>query len=361
MIRNIRTIRSAMCVSRVALASLVGLAFWLPAANAQTSQTGAFAFFVAPVGPSNPRNSEAAIIQRKDGSLLLAWTEFYQGKAADHGPARITGKLSTDGGRTWGEKFTLVENDGGCNVMEVNFLRLKNADLALFHCQKNTESTDCRILMRTSADEGKTWSAAKQLSPAGKYTGLTNGRCIRLRSGRILLEAWEGGDSYCVLSDDDGKTWRDSQRVRPANGKCYEPACIELKDGRVMMLMRTGLGGQFKSLSTDGGETWSAPVPTPLVGTAAPVAISRIPATGDLLAIWNHNPGAKKRNPFTAAISKDEGETWINFRNLEDAPDDAWAYPAVTWVGDRALITYFNYKGGLSLKLRSLTSVWFYK
>ncbi|MBM4082392.1 MAG: exo-alpha-sialidase [Planctomycetes bacterium] len=234
--------------------------------------------------------------------------------------------------------------------------------MALFHLQKNTPTTDCRIMLRTSSDEGKTWSKAKQLSPDGKYTGLTNGRCIRLRTGRILLEAWQGGDSYCCLSDDDGQSWRDSQRVRPARGPCYEPACVELKDGRVLMLMRTGLGGQFKSLSTDGGETWSAPAPTPLVGTAAPVSISRIPTTGDLLAIWNHNPGAKKRNPLTAAISKDEGETWQLFRNLEDTPaDDAWAYPAVTWLGDRALITYFNYKGGLSLKLRSLPASWFYR
>jgi predicted neuraminidase len=338
---------------------MMSAAAWLLAAAATQSQT--FEMVVAPVEPKNPRNSEAAIIQRKDGSLLLAWTEFYAAQGADHGPARIAGKLSQDGGRTWGGKFTLVENDGGCNVMEVNLLRLRNGNLALFHCQKNTESSDCRIMMRTSADEGKTWSAAKQLSPAGKYTGLTNGRCIRLRSGRILLEAWEGGDSYCVFSDDDGQTWRDSQRVQPAKGRSYEPACIELADGRVMMLMRTGLGCQYKSLSKDGGATWTEPVPTPLAGTDAPVAITRIPTTRDLLAIWNHNPGAKRRNPFTTAISKDEGETWTNFRNLEDAPDDAWAYPAVTWVGDRALITYFNYKGGLSLKLRSLPAGWFYQ
>ena len=320
-----------------------------------------FEIFVAPVGPQNPRNSEAAIIPLKDGSLLLGWTEFYAGDGSDHAPARLVGRVSTDGGRTWRRKYTLVENDGGCNVMEVNFLRLKDGDIGLFHCQKNTESSDCRIMMRTSGDEGKTWSAARQLSPANKYTGLTNGRCIRLRTGRILLEAWEGGDSYCCLSDDDGKTWRDSQRVRPAQGSCWEPACVELRDGRVMMLMRTGLGGQYKTMSKDGGESWCEPGPTPLVGTAAPVSISRIPTTGDLLAIWNHNPGAKTRNPLTAAVSKDEGQTWQHFNNIEDAPDDAWAYPAITWVADRALITYFNYKGGLSLKLKGLPVGWFYE
>jgi len=317
--------------------------------------------FVAPVGPHNPRNSEAAIIPLNDGSLLLGWTEFYAGDGADHAPARIVGKVSADGGRTWGRKYTLVENDGGCNVMEVNFLRLSSGDIALFHCQKNTESTDCRIMMRTSGDEGRTWSAARQLSPADRYTGLTNGRCIRLKTGRILLEAYEGEESYCCLSDDDGRTWRDSQRVRPARGGCWEPACVELRDGRVMMLMRTRLGGQYKSISADGGESWSVPEPTPLVGTAAPVCVSRVPGTGDLLAIWNHNPGATTRNPLTAAVSKDEGETWLGFKNIEDAPDDAWAYPALTWVADRALVTYFNYKGGLSLKLGCIPAEWFYE
>jgi sialidase-1 len=217
-------------------------------------------------------------------------------------------------------------------------------------------------MLRTSADEGRTFGPATQLSPAGKYTGLTNGRCIRLASGRILLEAWEGGDAYCCLSDDDGKTWRDSARVKPEGGLCYEPACIELRDGRVLMLMRTHLGSQFRSLSADGGETWSKPEPTQLACSPSPVALSRIPTTGDLLAIWNHDAASDvKRSPLTAAISRDEGETWEHFRNLEEGPDDRWAYPAVTWVGDEALITYFNYTGGLSLQLRIVKADWFYE
>jgi len=320
-----------------------------------------FALTVVPVGPDNPRNSEAAIVPLKSGELLLGWTEFYAGSGADHGPARISGKISTDGGRTWQQKYTLVENDGGMNVMEVNFLRLKNADIALFYCQKNSESTDCRVMMRTSADEGQSFGAAKQLSPAGKYTGLTNGRSIRLRTGRILLEAWEGGDSYCYVSDDDGENWRESQRVQPTGGESFEPACVELKNGDVLMLLRTGLGGQYKSLSKDGGENWSDPIPTELVGTAAPVSISRVPDSGDLLAIWNRNPGAGKRNPLVAGISNDEGETWTHIRAVEDATDDAWAYPAVTWIGSNAYLTYFNYNGGHSLQLKILPEGWFYQ
>ena len=363
-----RIFRLVICVA-VAMAAL----------SAMAAAVEPYHVVVAPVGPDNPRNSEAAIIPIKDGALLLGWTEFYAGNGADHGPARISGKMSKNGGKTWGAKFTLIENDGGCNVMEVNFLRLKDDRIALFYCQKNTESTDCRVMMRSSGDEGTTWSPAKQISPDNKYTGLTNGRAIRLKSGRILLEAWEGGDSYCYLSDNEGETWRESQRVKPGDG-CWEPACIEINCGAgvspaegsagvspaegkscVMMLMRTQLGGQYKSISTDGGETWTTPAATPLEGTAAPVSISRIPTTGDLLAIWNHNPGASTRNPLTAAVSKDEGETWQQFRNIEDKEGDAWAYPAVTWVGDQALLTYFNYTGGLSLQLKILPAQWFYE
>jgi len=324
-----------------------------------SGQTEPFKTAVAPVGPDNPRNSEAAIIPLKDGSLLLGWTEFYAGNGADHGPARIPGLVSRDGGRTWGERRVLVENDGGCNVMEVNFLRLKDGRIALFYCQKNSEDKDCRVMMRTSADEGKTFGSPKQLSPAGKYTGLTNGRAIRLRTGRILLEAWENNDSYCCLSDDDGETWRDSARVKPADGGCWEPACVELKDGRVMMLMRTTLGGQYRSLSADGGETWSVPEPTALKGSGSPVSISRMPDGGTLLAVWNHDPATGKRNPLTAAVSRDEGETWTNLRNIEGGEGDSWAYPAVTWGDGNALLSYFSYTGGHTLWLRSIPAAWF--
>ena len=72
----------------------------------EDKQNDTYEYFIAPVGPQNTRNSEAAIVPLRDGSLLLAWTDFYAGNGADHGPARISGKLSTDDGRTWGNKYT---------------------------------------------------------------------------------------------------------------------------------------------------------------------------------------------------------------------------------------------------------------
>ncbi|MDA0658478.1 MAG: sialidase family protein [Planctomycetota bacterium] len=335
--------------------------------SAQAADDGVFRMTIAAATSQNSRNSESDIIALKDGRLLLGWTEFYAGNGADDGAARIVGRVSADGGRTWGEKYTLVENDGGCNVMEVNFLRLKKGDIALFHCQKNVEASettvgDCRVIMRVSKDEGKTFGSPKELTGANRYVQTASGRSLMLRSGRIVIECDNLSPAFCLLSDDDGVTWREGQTVSPPGGECHEPAAFELKDGRVLMFLRTGLGGQYQAISADGGETWSEATLSALRGTAAPIAIERIPKTGDLLAIWNHDVGSpRSRTPLTAAISRDDGTTWEHFRNIEDADDDGWAYPSCTWVGDRALVTYFNYQGGNSLFLKGIPLEWFYK
>lgn len=321
---------------------------------------------IASATAERPRHSESDIIPLRDGRLLLGWTEFYAGAGADDGAARLVGRVSADGGRTWGDKYTLVENDGACNVMEVNFLRLGSGAIALFHCQKNVEvggsqTPDCRVMLRISQDEGRIFGRARQLTGAQRYVETASGRSLRLGSGRILVECDAMEAAFCLLSDDDGATWREGEHVRPAGGGCWEPAAVELRDGRVLMFLRTGLGGQYQTISADGGTTWSEPAPSPLRGTAAPISIERIPTTGDLLAIWNHDLGSPRaRNPLTAAISRDDGETWEHVRDVVSAPDDAFAYPSVTFASDTALLTYFNYKDGISLFLKRIPVEWFY-
>jgi sialidase-1 len=130
----------------------------------------------------------------------------------------------------------------------------------------------------------------------------------------------------------------------------------------VLMFLRTSLGGQYQTISEDGGETWGTATLSGLRGTAAPISIERIPGTGDLLAVLNKDIGSSRaRNPLTAAISRDDGKTWEHFRNVADAAGDAFAYPSVTIVGDRALVTYFNYQGGISLFLQGIPVKWFYE
>ena len=71
------------------------------------------------------------------------------------------------------------------------------------------------------------------------------------------------GTLLCYLSDDNGLTWhrgKQEWKVFNDNGQritVQEPGVIELKDGRVMMFIRSSCGSQMVSYSSDGGETWS--------------------------------------------------------------------------------------------------------
>ena len=71
----------------------------------------------------------------------------------------------------------------------------------------------------------------------------------------------------------------------------------------------------------------------------------------------------RNRTPLPSVISRDAGEVWEHFKNLEEQPADAdaWAYPGVTWIGGRALVTYFAYTDGAPLKLSGLPPKWFYE
>ena len=111
------------------------------------------------------------------------------------------------------------------------------------------------------------------------------------------------------------------------------------------------------------------PESTGLAAPASPPLLKRIPTTGDLLLIWNHNadldhPHQGDRNPLTAAISKDEGQTWENIKDIENHLGYDSAYAAVTFVGNEALVTYYTRSTatyGESVKLRIFSIDWFYQ
>jgi len=340
-----------------------------------------YEIMVCPATRENPRNTEADIIELRDGSLLLAYTDFYYYSGHDMAPARISGKISSDRGRSWSPPFTIQENVGVENVMEGNLLRLQSGEIALFYLRKDSEA-DCRPYMRKSFDEGKSWEEAVSMAKffPGYYT-INNSRVIQLSNGRLLApvaytpNVWiiSNLTSFCLYSDDNGRTWFNPHALRTyiqgrtevslPNATAEEPGLVELKDGRVLMILRTNLGYVYKAYSRDGGLTWTEPESMGLVSPRAPATIKRIPTTGDLLMIWNNTLGPR-RIPLTAAISKDEGEKWENFRNIETDDRYTYAYTSVTFVREAALLTYYVYDEKaklISLKLKIIPIQWFYE
>lgn len=323
----------------------------------------------------HPRNSEGDVVALKDGTLLVGWTDFYGGAPGDFARARISGARSTDGGRTWGDHFTLVENTGGMNIMSVSFLRIRTGEILFFYCVKNTK-TDLKLYVRRSADEARTWSEPLRITPETGYHVMNNARAVQLQDGRIICpvawteEAIRKGEVYrsvMYFSDDEGRSWaRGKGETYCGQRGAMEPGVIELKDGRLLEIIRTQFGLIWHAYSSDRGDTWTEARPWTVVTPEAPSTLVRLPDNGDFLLVYN--PVAQmsgvshsgRRTPMAAAISGDEGQTWSRMKLVENDLTRTYAYFSVRIHGGRVLLVYHSSVHDMStLKFQSLPLAWF--
>lgn len=305
----------------------------------------------------NPRNSEGDFIALKDGRLMFVYSRFYGDSRSDFGSSSLAARFSEDGGKTWSqEDLTIVPNDGVVNVMSVSLIRLSDQQIALFYLRKNSMQ-DCIPLMRVSVDEGESWSEARPCITDRKgYFVLNNDRVVRLSTGRLLMPVSlhitptgserfnESGRIFCYFSDDEGKTWTSGKEIENNMGfMTQEPGVVELKNGKVMMFIRSDSGRQLASYSFDKGETWSPAELSNIVSPLASASIKRIPSKGDLLLVWNNNDETDerikgKRTPFNTAISEDEGKTWIRTNTIADDMDRRYSYTSIHFEEEYVLL-----------------------
>jgi sialidase-1 len=365
--------------------ALVLCSSWLLAVSiASAEEQGIIESFIAKATKKGPRQSEADIAVLKDGTLLAAWSDFYGG-SEDNAAARISAAKSTDGGRTWSERYTLQENTGQSNVMSVSFLRSSTSGhLLFFYLQKNS-SSDLKVYARRSVDDAKTWGEPVQVTPEEGYHVMNNARVIQLQKGRILApvsttaEVKGGNELFRTVvyySDDDGRTWRRSQNMLTAPKRgAMEPGLVELEDGGVMQILRTQTGLIWRAFSDNGGDFWTAAKPWSIRSPESPSTLVRLPGSGDWLLVRNPNVEWKDpektvlganhggaRTPLVGAISHNEGKTWSTPREIETDPAVTYAYTSITPHGDRVLLSYYYFPVGskeLSLRFKSIPVEWF--
>ncbi|WP_345031536.1 exo-alpha-sialidase [Ravibacter arvi] len=353
------------------LGVLIGCLCLLHAASGQKSSAGEMVLHLT-TDANNPRNSEGSFVRLKDGRILYVYSRF-EGSSSDHAPARLMGRISGDNGRTWTQTDKLIiDREGDMNVMSVSLLRLRNGRIALIYARKNSLD-DCIPQIRFSDDEASTWSAPKPvITDKTGYFVVNNDRVIQLRSGRILVPVslhktkateWSNkGQLRCYYSDDDGLSWKTGNALpAPDSVITQEPGVVELADGRVMMIIRASGGRQFQAYSADGGITWAPATQSGLRSPLSPASVKRIPGSNDLLAVANNNgasgPGyfKSKRTPLTVSISPDNGLTWQAVADLENNPDETYAYTAIHFQEGHALFAYYvkpDNDPGFSIKIR---------
>ncbi len=332
------------------------------------------------------------VLTLPDGRLIaLIISHSGPGLPAAKDFQNVRASYSGDNGNTWSKEevlFTLpkeaggfgyhvamVDRDGEIHIFMLND-RGTGSILPLPDGVKKpviTIQSPLDIWQVRSSNNCTKWEAAKEIyhGRAGDLQSV-----IQTSKGRIILpfsyltnRSWYNRgteadiftyngqfDCGALYSDDGGKTWIESPDVLRtpvsslASYGAVEPVVVELKDGRIWMLLRTQLGRFYESFSSDGSR-WSRPEPSPIMSSDSPAGLLRL-ADGNLLMFVNNCqrfPYADGgRHVLHAAISKDEGKTWLGYREVlrdpiqKDGPplggDNGVSYPYQTLAKDGRVV-----------------------
>jgi predicted neuraminidase len=199
--------------------------------------------------------------------------------------------------------------------------------------------------VRTSADEGRSWSDPIRL-PAG-ILGPIRAKPVELEGGVLLagsstedegwvahMERFLGGDLASAAA------W---QKTHPLNDPeefgAIQPTILARSPLRLQVLCRSRQGVVTESSSEDAGRTWGRMTATALPNPNAGIDAVRL-ADGRFLLVYN--PTKSGRSPLEIAVSAD-ARTWDRAVVLEDSPGE-YSYPAMIQSRDGLVHVTYTWK-----------------
>ena len=180
------------------------------------------------------------------------------------------------------------------------------------------------IILRTSRDNGVTWSRARLIVPEHGYRQMVGEPAFRTQEGAIAFGADAIYGSTIWVSRDNGLTWHDPGGT--LNG--IHAGIVQLKDSRLMALGRgMNVDGMMpKSISDDTGKSWQVSAsPLPPLSGGQRMALMRLKEGPLFLASFADkmtitDASAKKRDVsgLFGALSFDDGVSWPVRRLITD-------------------------------------------
>ncbi len=279
-----------------------------------------------------------AIIKTKEGTLL-AFAEARKNNCGDEGDIDLVVKRSSDKGASW-SALSIVWNDAGntCGnpapvvdqaTGKIHLLMTWNLGTDDISTINNGTSKDTRRVFKTSSvDDGKSWAAIQEITATVKLPGwgwYATGPCHGIQinegayAGRLVIpcdyiETGTGrrGYSHIIYSDDNGDNWKLGGITPTVSVNPNESTVAALSDGKLMLNMRVSNNNnlRMKSISSDGGLSWTAPVSAlTLVDPVCQGSILDARVSGRHTLFFS-NPASTTRTNMTIKMSTDNGDTW---------------------------------------------------
>ncbi|MFF2031154.1 exo-alpha-sialidase [Arthrobacter sp. NPDC058192] len=334
-----------------------------------------YSYLPAPTVQSHAAN----LLTLPDGRLGCVWFGGTQEGVPD---ISIWFSTLEPGSRQWSPAEQLSDDATRSEQNPILFAAPDSRLWLLYTAQKAGNQDTAEVRRRISTDSGRTWGPVETLFPANETGGVFVRQLpVVLPSGRWIIpifrcittpgEKWVGNsdDSAVMISDDAGTTW--SENVLPGSLGCVHMNIQPVADGSLLALFRSRWADWiYESRSSDGGTTWSEPVPTELPNNNSSIQFTAL-ADGRLALVYNHSqaeasterrlslydeiddegladeqaqlpepvvtgsdPGSDAgstaesegrrsafwgtpRSPMTLAISEDSGRSWPIRRNLD--------------------------------------------
>ena len=253
------------------------------------------------------------VVLTKGGKLICVFSECVG--HLDRSQQRLMICESTDRGRSWSEKKPLTERGEKTNFF--NCPRISRVDESLVIICDKVEGVIGRSETQTNEQyvwfgdaEGEVWSEPVVLP----FKGIVPDKIKRISNGRILVSAHTKNpdtgklEQYLWYSDDNGNSW--SQRVTVAADSRYnlcEASIIEVESNTLVAFLRENsyMGYDLKkTVSYDGGESWSEVYPTPLVAGHRPTV--GYLKDGKVFITYRFIPRGTSLGLFCSILKKDE-------------------------------------------------------
>jgi hypothetical protein len=210
---------------------------------------------------------------------------------------------------------------------------------------------DAAIALRTSDDNGATWTAPKIIWSRDEKVQLSQPcSAVSLGEGKLALAI--DGDNHrherLLVSVDRGVTWKLSDGdFRKSYGDKYaiHPALVGLENGSLLAFLR-GPNPLPRFLSSDFGQTWQASeTPLPGIGVGQKPAALRLASGAILLAGCDATRKLVGSETYVA-LSLDNGQTWSHVRKLEGVHGylsaAQGAYGTIYVFGSKMTVAAFN-------------------
>ncbi|MFP4057932.1 MAG: sialidase family protein [Candidatus Brocadiia bacterium] len=281
-----------MC-PRTAFGLLAALALAMPAAGAQREEAQMPAHSTMPPGYTIPlvdlagESHRQVVVDREPGQylghpstvLLEDHKTLFAVYPKGHGRGALVLKKSADAGLTWSDRLPTPQNWATSKETPILYRTVDPRGvrrLILF-------SGLYPIRMAVSEDDGATWTPLRPIGDFGGVVAMAS--CLRLRDGRYMALFHDDGRFlrgkgtrsgrfivYKTLSEDGGLSWSEPQAIatHPHAHLC-EPGAVRSPDGRQLAVLLRENSRRFNSFvifSEDEGESWSQPreLPAALTG-----------------------------------------------------------------------------------------------